>query len=73
MSGISFREPDPHDRSKLLCWVVVQLPIALVAKLDENGKVNAAPATQRNTFELTRESHTQWLARNGTVATLDGT
>ena len=43
MSGISFRELDPHDRYKLLCGVVVPRPIALVTTLDENGKVNAAP------------------------------
>jgi hypothetical protein len=47
MSGISFRELDPHDRYNLLCWVVVLRPIAF----------------QRDIFALTRESHAQWLAR----------
>ena len=28
-------------------------------------------AAQRDTFELTRESHAQWLARNQAVATSD--
>src|SRR6266581_948486 len=48
MSGISFRELDPHDRYKLLCGVVVPRPIALVTTLDENGSVNAAPAATMN-------------------------
>ena len=50
MSGISFRELDPHDRYKLLCGVVVPRPIALVTTLDENGKVNAAPFSFFNVF-----------------------
>jgi hypothetical protein len=29
MSGISFRDLDPHDRYKLLCGFVVQRPISL--------------------------------------------
>jgi flavin reductase (DIM6/NTAB) family NADH-FMN oxidoreductase RutF len=50
MSGISFRELDPHDRYKLLCGVVVPRPIALVTTLDENGAVNAAPFSFFNVF-----------------------
>jgi flavin reductase (DIM6/NTAB) family NADH-FMN oxidoreductase RutF len=50
MSGISFRELDPHDRYKLLCGVVVPRPIALVTTLDENGSVNAAPFSFFNVF-----------------------
>src|SRR5215213_7489773 len=50
MSGISFRELDPHDRYKLLCGVVVPRPIALVTTLDENGVVNAAPFSFFNVF-----------------------
>src|SRR5258708_9774573 len=50
MSGISFRELDPHHRYKLLCGVVVPRPIALVTTLDENGKVNAAPFSFFNVF-----------------------
>ncbi len=50
MSGISFRELDPHDRYKLLCGVVVPRPIALVTTLDENGGVNAAPFSFFNVF-----------------------
>src|ERR1700736_3658259 len=50
MSGIAFRELDPHDRYKLLCGVVVPRPIALVTTLDENGKVNAAPFSFFNVF-----------------------
>ena len=50
MSGISFRELEPHDRYKLLCGVVVPRPIALVTTLDENGKVNAAPFSFFNVF-----------------------
>lgn len=43
MSGISFRELDPHHRYKMLCGVVVPRPIALVTTLNENDNVNAAP------------------------------
>jgi flavin reductase (DIM6/NTAB) family NADH-FMN oxidoreductase RutF len=50
MSGISFRELDPHDRYKLLCGVVVPRPIALVTTTDENGSVNAAPFSFFNVF-----------------------
>ena len=50
MSGIAFREIDPHDRYKLLCGVVVPRPIALVTTLDENGAVNAAPFSFFNVF-----------------------
>ena len=50
MSGIPFRELDPHDRYKLLCGVVVPRPIALVTTLDENGSVNAAPFSFFNVF-----------------------
>jgi flavin reductase (DIM6/NTAB) family NADH-FMN oxidoreductase RutF len=50
MSGISFRELDPHDRYRLLCGVVVPRPIALVTTLDENGSVNAAPFSFFNVF-----------------------
>jgi flavin reductase (DIM6/NTAB) family NADH-FMN oxidoreductase RutF len=50
MSGIAFRELDPHDRYKLLCGVVVPRPIALVTTLDANGKVNAAPFSFFNVF-----------------------
>src|ERR1700682_6771386 len=50
MSGICFRELDPHDRYKLLCGVVVPRPIALVTTLDDNGKVNAAPFSFFNVF-----------------------
>ena len=50
MSGISFRELDPHDRYKLLCGVVVPRPIALVTTLDANGAVNAAPFSFFNVF-----------------------
>jgi flavin reductase (DIM6/NTAB) family NADH-FMN oxidoreductase RutF len=50
MSGISFRELDPHDRYKLLCGVVVPRPIALVTTLSENGAVNAAPFSFFNVF-----------------------
>jgi hypothetical protein len=50
MTGISFREIDPHDRYKLLCGVVVPRPIALVTTCDENGIVNAAPFSFFNVF-----------------------
>jgi hypothetical protein len=50
MSGISFRDLDPHDRYKLLCGVVVPRPIALVTTLDESGAVNAAPFSFFNVF-----------------------
>jgi flavin reductase (DIM6/NTAB) family NADH-FMN oxidoreductase RutF len=50
MSGISFRDLDPHDRYKLLCGIVVPRPIALVTTLDENGAVNAAPFSFFNVF-----------------------
>ena len=67
MSGISFRELDPHDRYKLLCGVVVPRPIALVTTLDANGVY----AAQRDTFALARESHAQWRARNGAAEPSD--
>jgi hypothetical protein len=70
MSGILLREPDPHDRYKLLCEVVVPRPIAPVTTPDENGNLYAA---QRDIFALTRENHARWLARNGAVATSDET
>ena len=103
MSGISFRELDPHDRYKLLCGVVVPRPIALECRqhvalafapgrellVGEVLRLHARDglidrermhvdydvyrpigrlfgnlyAAQRDTFELTRESHAQWLAR----------
>src|ERR1700737_2494098 len=50
MSGISFRELDPHDRYKLLGGVVRPRRLALVTTLDENGKVNAAPFSFFNVF-----------------------
>src|SRR6266704_4454075 len=50
MSGISFRELDPHDRYQLVCWVRVPRPIALVTTLDANGAVNAAPFSFFNVF-----------------------
>src|SRR3979490_699520 len=80
MSGISFRELDPHDRYKLLCGVVVPRPIALVTTLDENGKVNAAPFSFFNVFsedpplvvlglqhkaDLSRKDTTRNIHRNG--------
>src|ERR1700738_2602509 len=80
MSGISFRELDPHDRYKLLCGVVVPRPIALVTTLDENGAVNAAPFSFFNVFsedpplvvlglqhkaDLSRKDTTRNIHRNG--------
>lgn len=50
MSGLSFRDLNPHDRYKLLCGVVVPRPIALVTTLDDNGAVNAAPFSFFNVF-----------------------
>jgi flavin reductase (DIM6/NTAB) family NADH-FMN oxidoreductase RutF len=80
MSGIAFRELDPHDRYKLLCGVVVPRPIALVTTLDANGKVNAAPFSFFNVFsedpplvvlglqhkaDLSRKDTTRNIHRNG--------
>jgi flavin reductase (DIM6/NTAB) family NADH-FMN oxidoreductase RutF len=47
VSGISFRELDPHDRYKLLCGS--SFP-TLVTTIDENGGVNAAPFSFFNVF-----------------------
>jgi hypothetical protein len=41
MSGILLREPDPHDRYKLLCEVVVPRPIAPVTTPDETRENHA--------------------------------
>ena len=80
MSGISFRELDPHDRYKLLCGVVVPRPITLVTTLDQNGAVNAAPFSFFNVFsedpplvvlglqhkaDLSRKDTTRNIHRNG--------
>src|SRR5579872_6684847 len=50
MSGISLRNLSRNERYKLLCSVVIPRPIALVATLDDNGAVNAAPFSFFNVF-----------------------
>jgi flavin reductase (DIM6/NTAB) family NADH-FMN oxidoreductase RutF len=50
MSGLSLRNLSRNDRYKLLCSIVIPRPIALVATLDDNGAVNAAPFSFFNVF-----------------------